>query len=160
MRAGKYFVRLPALAGSGRATRAWSRIHGVQRLLGINAPLEILFDLRTITPVKLPLAILQNQVFEKLSLSGRPLSLMTILSQSAETLETSLRNRNGLAAEFERRNEPNNAALIPEYLGLRQPPGKINEKYPDFVRAIFATTDDVIFFSLLLAKDLVAHVIN
>jgi hypothetical protein len=132
-------------------------IHLTQRTLGVARPVAIHFDLGTITPITLPMNILQHTVFEKISIGGRPLALMAILSQSAEILNASLKHRNELVTEFERRNVRNSAALLPEYLGLVQPPGKINQKYPDFVSAIFATTDDLIFFSLLMGKDLVAH---
>jgi hypothetical protein len=128
-----------------------------RRLFGRDHPVVIHFDLRTITPPEFPIVVLQHQVFEKLSVSGRPLALMALLNQSVKVLETSIIRRNELVTNFEQRNERDSAALLPEYLGLPQTRGKINQNYPDFVQAVYATTDDVIFFSLLLGKDLVAH---
>jgi hypothetical protein len=132
--------------------------HQTRVLLRRPVPLAIHFDFRSLSPPELPLDVLQTQVFEKLSLTGRALGLMTALRQSATGLSQSIIARNELVAKFRSRQVVNSIELLPEYLGL--PQGRkqvIDQNYPDYVKAIYAQTDDGIFFSNLLAKDLMEH---
>lgn len=114
---------------------------------------EFKADLQTLSLPKLPIDILQTQVFEKLSLMGRPLGLATTLSQTVHSLSTSLEKRNQLIESYKLVNPPFSAAL---YFGLEND-GQINQDYPSVIDAIYNQTDDGIFFSQLLCKDLVEH---
>lgn len=69
-------------------------------------------DLQTLSLPPLPVDILQNQVFEKLSLVGRPLSLTTTLSQTMHSLSASLEKRNQLIESYKAANE----SLLPSAL--------------------------------------------
>jgi hypothetical protein len=51
-------------------------------------------DLQTLPIIKVPTDILQKQVFESLSVGGRPLSLTTTLSQTADGLNLAIEKRN------------------------------------------------------------------
>lgn len=110
-------------------------------------------DLQTLSLPLLPVDILQRQVFEKLSLVGRPLSLTTTLSQSVHSLSASLDKRNQLIESYKAGNDGISPAL---YFGLPQT-GQINQDYPSVIDAIYNQTDDGIFFGQLLCKDLVEH---
>lgn len=114
---------------------------------------EFRADLQTLTFPPLPIEILQKAIFERISVIGRPLSLATVLGQSVADLNMSNALRNSLIDAFKRMGQPINAYL---YFGLRQ--GDIvNEEYPSSVTAIFRQTDDAIFFSHLLVRDLIEH---
>lgn len=69
------------------------------------------------------------------------------------SLSTSLEKRNQLIESYKLANVPISAPL---YFGLPQD-GHINQDYPSTIEAIYSQTDDGIFFSQLLCKDLVEH---
>jgi len=110
-------------------------------------------DLQTLCLPALPVDILQKQIFEKLSVAGRPLSLATTIAQSVHSLGGSLEKRNELIAAYKAGNPPLSAEL---YFGLPRG-GAVNQDYPSSVDAIYRQTDDGIFFNHLLCKDLNAH---
>lgn len=114
---------------------------------------NFLADFQTLSLPQLPVDILQKQVFEKLSLVGRPLSLATTLRQTVDSLSASLDKRNQLIESYKMSNA---AISAPLYFGLPQR-GRINQDYPSLIDAIYRQTDDGIFFSQLLCKDLAEH---
>ena len=109
-------------------------------------------DLQTLSLPSLPVDILQKQVFEKLSLVGRPLSLTTMLSQTVHSLSASLEKRNQLIESY----KASDGFSPAQYFGLPLD-GQVNQDYPSVIDAIYHQTDDGIFFSQLLCKDLVEH---
>ena len=109
-------------------------------------------DLQTLSLPPLPVDILQTQAFEKLSIEGRPISLVTTLSQTVHSLDTALSMRNQQIEIYKK----NNGVTPAEYFGLPID-GQINEIYPSLVNAIFQYTDDGIFFSHLLCQDMIEH---
>jgi hypothetical protein len=114
---------------------------------------ELSVDLQTLSLQILPVDILHTQVFEKLSLTGRPLVIATTLSQAVHSLSMSLEKRNQLIESY----KVVDAAIFPTlYLGL-QHGRNVNLEYPSVIDAIYSQTDDGIFFSQLLCKDLVEH---
>jgi hypothetical protein len=114
---------------------------------------EYVADLQTLSLPPLPIGILQQQSFEKLSLVGRPLTLTTTLGQTLHGLSASLEKRNKLIATYKASSMP---VSPPIYFGF--PHGDtVNLDYPSTVEAIYRQTDDGIFFSHLLNKDLTAH---
>lgn len=117
--------------------------------------LKLKMDLQNLTMPKLPMKILQIQVFEKLSLIGRPLNLASYLHQTLTCLYSSLEERNQLISSFKSLEFPQSMHLS-LYLGI---PNKntVDSSYPDLINAIYTYTDDSIFFSYLLCEDLIAH---
>lgn len=113
---------------------------------------HIIYDFQTLLSPLLPLDILQRQVFEELSLVGRPLRLTTTLYQTVQELSMSLEKRNQLIELYKGTNTISPAL----YFGFPQV-GQVNQDYPSAVDAIYSQTDDGIFFSQLLSKDLVEH---
>ena len=109
-------------------------------------------DFQTLSLPPLPLDILQTQVFEKVSLTGRPISLTTTLMQTVHNLSESLAMRNKQIEIYKAKN----GATTAEYFGF--PVGGItNEIYPSLINAIYEQTNDGIFFSKLLCEDLMEH---
>lgn len=120
-------------------------------------PFELQFDFRSLTEVTPPLDTLKSQIFEKISLVGRPLILISVLQQSADGLVSCIRDRNSLLANYRARLARGNPELVYDYFGLPKPDGGTDQVYFDLLNAIYSQTEDGIFFSNLLAKDLIAH---
>lgn len=116
---------------------------------------ELRMDLQTLSPQRLPIEILQRQLFEQLSLVGRPLNLATTLGQVLDGLEGSLEERNDLISSFKSNKIPHGKS-VPLYLG--EPiENNLDRSHPDLIEAIYSYTDDGIFFSHLLCEDLIEH---
>lgn len=113
-------------------------------------------NLQTLSPLPLPLEVLQRQVFEQLSLTGRPLRLQIVLNQSVQSLNTAIDKRNQLI-EFYKTDAKAKQFLLNHYFGLPKSEEEKNEDYPTVMEAIGMYTDSIIFFSHLLSKDLMEH---
>jgi hypothetical protein len=122
-----------------------------------NLPFEFRADFRTLQMPLVPTDILQKQVYEGISTTGRPLGLIAAISGSVDSLKDTIQKRNIL---IERSRELDPAAegqLAAFYFGLPYGPGHVNTEYPDSIESLNISTDDVIFFSELLMKDLMEH---
>ena len=113
-------------------------------------------DLETLSLPPLPVETLQTQVFEKLSLGGRSVSLVITLIQTLHSLSASLEKRNQLIHTYKVNAPFKPGEFLALYFGLRQG-DYINQEYPSSLHAIYTQTEDGIFFSQLLCKDLVEH---
>jgi len=111
-------------------------------------------ELQTLMLPKMPTELLERYVFEKVSIRGRALATAVQLASSIEGLAKAIENRNGLIDEF--RGLPLNQRLN-YYLGLRSAEGIIDERYGATVAGIFDQTNDCIFFSRVLAEDLLKY---
>jgi hypothetical protein len=121
-----------------------------------NTELDLgLFDLRTLQAAYVPIDRLEQLVMEQLSVSGRPRPLVANLSQSVDTLNGTINNRNDLLSEYKERNLPLDAA-VGFLFGLRRG-NTIDTRFKDTVSALSAQTDNCIQFSRMLCADLVKH---
>lgn len=112
-------------------------------------------DFQTLLPPEFPIEIMQSVAFEKLSLSGRPISLVITLTQTLQSLKDSLEKRNQLIESFKSNPlPPDNLAAF--YFGV-QLNGNVDRSYADSIEAIYTQTDDAIYFSHLLISDLRSH---
>lgn len=122
------------------------------------AQYNVNLDLMSLPKTQLPVEMLQRQMFDKLSIGGRPLSAITTLIQTSTWLNESIERRNELIEELKSNtNFDNSAPLIVLYFGLPYKGSHVNRDYPDVIDAIYSYTDDVIFFSHLLLEDLNHH---
>ncbi len=112
-------------------------------------------DFRTLPILNLPIGILQTQIFEKLSLHGRPFALLTTLAQSLDGLNTAITRRNHLIACYKASSYPPNH-LMALYFGFRFN-HQLDSEYGDLIEGIYQQTDDSIFFSTKLCADLSEH---
>ena len=117
---------------------------------------RFLADWQTISSPYLPIEILQKQLFEKLSVRGRALNLVTTLAQTLETLKETFEKRNELIKGYQNRNLSQEELYI-LYFGLLYNGGHVNNEYPSSLEILFDLTNDAAFFSQLLCKDLVKH---
>lgn len=114
---------------------------------------HLLADFKTLQMPTVPLAVLQALIYEKLSITGRPLIAVAQLFGALASLADMIAARNHVIERFKVR-DPNDRLLIPHYFGFPYGGGHVSSEYKDTVEAIHNLTDDTIFFSDLIRKDL------
>lgn len=92
---------------------------------------------------------------EGINIGGRGLVAAFHLSGAYSSLVEAVAQRSALVNEF--RNSTAQDKLPHLYLGLADRQGNVDSRFADNVGAIARYTDDVIFFSNILAKDLHKH---
>ena len=120
-----------------------------------NTPPPISIDLRVVPSMTFPVMTLQRLLFDRISMFGRSLALMTTLSETAAWLTNANAKRNELVDRLRRLPDATGVAQL--YFGAPSPTGVANAEYPDAVAAVSSHTDELIFFSATLANDLAAH---
>lgn len=112
-------------------------------------------DLMTLPNLFLPIDVLRTQVFERLSVIGRPLALATNIFQSALQTNEAIAKRNQLIDLY--RSTSDNERFVELYFALPFESGHVNSEYRDSLTAICSNTDDVVFFTSELCTDLQLH---
>lgn len=121
-----------------------------------SAPFHFVSDMRTFPAPIIPIESLRDLLFNKLSVAGRPLSLVCAVEEASHGLESAIAMRLSLIEKMKVQAIPKD--LIPSYyFGFPLPNGDTNQEYPDLVFTIHSYTDDLAFFSYLLCCDLTAH---
>lgn len=116
--------------------------------------LRMQVDLRNLEVPMAPVEILQTLVFERISVTGRPLAVVSTLHQTLESLVSAVAKRNSLIEQF-KLVDPNSLPQFHAiYFGLPFGGGHLDLQYSDTVSAISRLTDDAIFFSELITNDL------
>ena len=114
--------------------------------------LEYTANLLTFPNIHSPVSILQSLVFEKISSPARARVLTLQIRESIEFLNASITERNNLIEKF-KTIDFYKENLTDLYFGF--PLDTIHDtSMPSLIEAIHNQVDDVIFFSLLLCKDL------
>jgi hypothetical protein len=121
------------------------------------APMELRLDLQTLTPVWLPTQTLERLVFERISIRGRALVAAVDLVGAIDALAKSIGQRNELISAIQHQTEITQQELMYRYFGLMSPTGAVDERFASNIIALYAQTDDCIFFSRILAQDLFQH---
>lgn len=119
-----------------------------------SSQLVVELDFRTVTPLQSPVEALQEHIFNKLSLTGRPLNLSVAIAQTAHNLRVSIERRNALIEEYKERSLEQSEDLSIRYFGRPDRNGHTNRDYPDALMAICNLTDDGMFYSKRLCEDL------
>ena len=120
-----------------------------------NVPPPLSIDMRSVPSLTFPVVTLQRMLFDRISMSGRSLALMTTLSETAAWLTNANAKRNELVEQI--RRLPNASAVAQAYFGAPSATGAAHADYPEALRAVGAHTDELIWFSSTLATDLAAH---
>jgi chaperonin GroES len=121
---------------------------------GLNAPFNPRAELQTLMLPKMPTEAFERYVFEKISIRGRALAAAVQLVGSIDGLANAIKTLNELIAEF--RETPPDQRLA-KYLSLRSAEGVVDDRYRAAVAGIFDQTNDCIFFSRILAEDLLKY---
>jgi hypothetical protein len=114
-------------------------------------------DLQTITPIIAPIQVLERYVFEKISIRHRALAAAVDLVGAIDGLDKSIKYRNDLIAEIRKDSPIQVDKLRERYFGLPNTNGVTDERFKANIGAIYNQTDDCIFFSRILADDLLAY---
>jgi hypothetical protein len=117
---------------------------------------QVTADFRQFSAPIVPIDTLKTLVFERISVYGRPLALVSVLEQSLTGLTQAIGHRGHLIQRFQSGAIPKER-FAHHYFGLRQASGETDQEYSDTVSVIASYTDDVAFFSALLCQDLVKH---
>lgn len=132
-----------------KARRASGQIQG-------NATFQFVPGMRTFPAPVVPIDTLKDLLFNKISVVGRPLSLVCAIEDAARFLKETISERHALIERMKSGIVPKDE--IPSYyFGLPLPNGDTNQEYPDLVFAIHSYCDDLAFFSHLLCGDLTSH---
>ena len=123
-----------------------------------NVPPPIAIDVRTVPSLTFPIVTLQRLLFDKISMFGRALALMTTLSETAGWLTNANAKRNELIDQI--RRLPNATGVAQLYFGAPSSTGVASQDYPEAIAAVSSHTDELIFFSATLANDLAAHALQ
>lgn len=104
----------------------------------------------------LPIDSLRIQVFERVSAPAGALALVAVIAGSIDALVSIMNKRNALIERFREQGEEN-PHLLPLYFGFPYGDGHLSTEFRDCVDEMNRKTDDVIFFSELLGKDLIEY---
>jgi hypothetical protein len=126
------------------------------KVMGVKPDYNIHADFRAHEPPKVPMTMVERFVLGKVSIRGRALAAAMELMGAVDDLEKSIELRNELIAETQKAGSPQPRTLVEKYFGLRTAEGIVDNRYRSNVEAIIQKTDDCIFFSHLLADDLLA----
>ena len=136
------------------AWNEWARQRRTGERQG-NVPPTIALDTRVVPSLTFPIVTLQRLLFDKISMSGRSLALMTTLSETAGWLTNANAKRNELLEQIGRL--PSGPGVPQAYFGVQVPGGPSNVEYPHAMRSVAGHTDELIWFSATLATDLATH---
>lgn len=117
-------------------------------------PFVFTADLRTLQMPLLPVQLIERLVFDKLSVIGRPLALTTSLAGVAATLADLMQRRSALIEGFKQIPPANQGLVAALYFGRSFAEDRVSTEYADTLEGLFNQTDDGIFFSQLLCRDL------
>lgn len=101
--------------------------------------------------------ILRNFLFERISVGGRPLAMVSTLSRAVDGLNACIRTRNEIISSCKAKGAEPTFELPPIYFGAPTQEGHIDTTFPDTISGIASQTDDGIAFSKFIGEDLVAY---
>jgi hypothetical protein len=118
--------------------------------------LEIDLDLRTLSQPRFASDTLERIVFEKCSLGHRGLAAVVSVKDATDDLNLSIDYRNKLISDFQAKTPATHMDKIAFYVGayLNE---SVDQRLGHNIDALFHQVDDCIFFSMLLANELLAR---
>lgn len=127
-----------------------------RKIQGSELPRQYEFqaDLRTLDMPRFPIEQFAKLVYEKIPIGGRSLAALAHLDGAIDSLRIRIQKRTSLIERFRNLNEDDRANFPFFYFGLPYSIGHVDAEFSDTVESIAHLTDDVIFFSHLLVKDL------
>ena len=104
-------------------------------------------ELSVLSPLDLPVHILENQIFERISSPRKVLHLVSTLITTIKGLDESIVRRNSLIEEVREKGGLPEEEMVCFYFGLPNSQGHIIRQYPDTLDQIYKQTDSCIFYS-------------
>ncbi|HZZ66750.1 MAG TPA: hypothetical protein VFE18_01120 [Phenylobacterium sp.] len=134
----------------------FEKIEGVER--GAQ-PLVFRFkaDFQEIMATRSQTDALKNILFYKINSRSKHLTLMHLLIQVEDNLNSCIEKRNQFIEEIRTSKIDDQRKLVDLYFGRIDKDGHIDERYPALIEGISTFTDDALVFSISLARDLVEH---
>jgi hypothetical protein len=117
--------------------------------------LELDLDLRTLSQPRFGTDTLERIVFEKFSLGHRGIAAAVSLRDATDDLKLSIDYRNNLISEFQKRPPTTPLERMAFYVGAYMNES-VDLRFGHNLDALFHQVDDCIFFSMLLADELLA----
>lgn len=118
-----------------------------------DAVLQIDTDFEHLTAPAVPIDPVKQLVFEKLSITRRPIILVAMLTQTLDALTSAIQMRNSVIEEC-KSGQVAKELIVQTCYGLPLPGGGLDARYSTSVDGIAQYTDDCIFFAQLLSQDL------
>jgi hypothetical protein len=122
-----------------------------------DVPFHFLADFEALIPPYVPVDTIKALLFEKVTLTGRPLSFVVFLVQSIGDLNASIELRNGVIKECHARSPVPEQELLELYLGLKNSKGHTDRRFASSLENFVIKLDDCIFLSTMIVADLEAH---
>lgn len=94
---------------------------------------------------------------EKISLPGRPSSLISALIRTTAAIENTIQIRNDWIRQTKLMFHSDPDLAILHFLGIEYGPGHIDRTYAESIESIHSQCNDVIYFSYLLCKDVTKY---
>jgi len=124
--------------------------------LSSDIPFNIQAEFTRLQMPVVPIDVLRKQIYENISVGKRPLALVAALDGTISFLADMIQQYHDL---IELSKNLQGAKFASFYFGF--PHGnELSSEFPDTIEALHKQTNDVIFFSELLGKDLMAHGAN
>ena len=117
-------------------------------------PFQYHIELRTILAPFTLIDSLKQVLTERISPDSQALILLAPLAQSIRDLTDALTQYNGWIEEFKRLPAEADHQRACLYFGTPIAPGCIDDRYPNFMKAIRTQTDDCIAYAMLIADSL------
>jgi hypothetical protein len=143
-----------------RAQVAARQTHRQQVAAGVlpaTTPFEYQLEMKTISVPFSPYRELQEILRNRISPDGKALILLTPLIQSIEGFAEIVTERNKWIEEIKALPQDADALKAALYFGTPYAPGRVDERYPNFVQGLEMRTDDCIGFAILIAQSLKAY---
>ncbi len=132
------------------------RLRKIGQIQG-NTPYRFTLALMTLPPPKFAIDSMRSLVLDRISVVGRPLHLAVELAEFAGRLVGAMDARNQLIEAIKKNGGINTDEGARRLFGLPFGDGQHDLTFEQTLAAIVTITDDMIFFSYTLCKDLQKH---
>jgi len=119
--------------------------------------LEFEMNFQTLPVSYMPIQRLQDIMFEKLSVVGSPLILISVLAKVVDAFATLIEQRNQLINDYKDNPILDETKKAHFYFGTQDADGHIDKSYSNFIDDIYKLNDDGIMYCKLLAEGLSSH---
>lgn len=115
-------------------------------------------DFSMLMPLKVNIRRLQELVLERLTISGRPRSMLGVLDDRVDSLNSFINQRNRWIETYQAQEELLGAFdRVVLVFGLRAANGNVDASYREFMDGISKQTDDCIQYTKFLIEDVTRH---
>jgi hypothetical protein len=114
-------------------------------------------DLQIIAPPFSPIDELRQMLRERITPDGKAMIMLTPLVQSIHGFADTAAQLNIWIAEVKAMPENSDAMTAAWFFGYPYSPGRTDDRYPNFIKALKLQTDDCIAYSILIGQSLASY---